>query len=30
VQQTMHSARLKGFYVHPIFLWWWRDYTLAE
>ena len=30
VQHTMHSARLKDFYVHPIFLWWWRDYNLAE
>ncbi len=30
VQHTMHAPRLKGFYVHPIFLWWWRDYTLAD
>jgi ABC-type transport system substrate-binding protein len=30
VQQTMHSSRLRAFYVHPIFLWWWRDYTLAD
>jgi ABC-type transport system substrate-binding protein len=30
VQHTMHSARVKDFYVHPIFLWWWRDYRLAE
>jgi ABC-type transport system substrate-binding protein len=30
VQHTMHSPRLKDFYVHPIFLWWWRDYNLAE
>lgn len=30
VQHTMHAARLKDFYVHPIFLWWWRDYGLAD
>jgi peptide/nickel transport system substrate-binding protein len=30
VQHTMHAPRLKDFYVHPIFLWWWRDYALAD
>jgi ABC-type transport system substrate-binding protein len=30
VRHTMHSARLKDFFVHPIFLWWWRDYRLAD
>ena len=30
VRATMHSSRVRDFYVHPIFLWWWRDYTLAE
>lgn len=30
VRHTMHAPRLKGFYVHPIFLWWWRDYSLAD
>jgi ABC-type transport system substrate-binding protein len=30
VRHTMHAARLRDFFVHPIFLWWWRDYRLAE
>ncbi len=30
VMYTLHSRRVKDFYVHPIFRWYWRDYRVED